>query len=1406
MTKTYPWFRFWVEDNAPITLDFDSYLPDPETYGRFFNEPVLSFSDVLKRRCSIMLGEPGMGKSKSLELDVERINRRAHGADQACHFMDLLTVTSLLDLREQIADSVTIRNWIAGDYTLHLCLDSLDDALPFYPGIAKALLDMLRTFPRDRLHFSIACRTGEVPGYFDEGLAKLFGANEVSRWYLAPLTQADIRLAAAHEGVDPDSFMAMVSERGAQPLAARPVTLTLLLRLAGSGAELPADIWSLYEQGCRALLTEHPNSTRTTAQYRLDVMQRMALAGRAACITILGAYTAITTDPNATAADGIIASTEIAGGQEIAAANPFTVNNREVSEVLHSSLFVADGSRYRWCHKSFVEFLTAYHLRSNAVTQKQVLNLLNCCGRIAPALRGIAAWLAYKEEALRQEILQIDPEVILFSDLSMISDGQKKELVDWLLHQASSESPLVHEWGMFWNYRKLKHRGLKEQLEPVIRLSTSNTARACAIEIAHACHEGGLARLLVDVALRNDEPIALRMAAVLCVADCADEGQRARLVPLALKVRSNGDQNDPHERLAAAALGAIWPAHCTWSQISDSLGANDASTTTSLGRFIAFDLIGKLPDSDMTAALEWAAKSNWSLSPLSAWGAATDALLDQAIVKWRDKAVRNAICNVLNKRLTAHYGMFCKSDRTASNKSLPWPVDARRAIASELFSQLTSDPTSAVSALRHPNPLLTPDDLRFAIEQYEMASDEAKRVWQIAIAQLVSWHDGALVSSALAQTVRYPGLHKSLLDIEENSRRTLASDTEIERSQQAKSLQQREERVERIRELLGLAATDTNAFCNLLLTMSCKLEEDHTVGVLSRRIPEFPGWQVLSQEEQLTLLGAGRFFIENVNPTTFRDLRHGNPSWLSASGYAIMRELMTVQRDYLYALPAHVWERWASSILLCQCQIPDGQFFPTDERLLKLAADRAEAYLRRTFAIIVSRARTPAIEVQLRRVATVLHSEDFDDAVFKSINRSRLSRGVMSVTIYVAGMRMLVRRGHAEAMRTVSGAAMAVSNANADEMERLAVNAGLWLEVTGEEGWGTIWEQMRRVPPFALALLNARTQDGTLIADIVGWLGDRDLRDLFLWLRKQFGAPPVFPSLSGQPQWVAQHAAIDALRRRGSANGIAVLEEIEQAILSEDDPGKVQTLWEVRKAASDCNRTLTETSWSPLDATVVKRLIQDKRQLLVRDESELLEAVWQALSDYQEAVRGEGSRVMRLWNEPRFTPKGEVHISREIAHELQDILYLRGIKVTREVKIREDQIVDIYLSAVTADSRKRIVSMIIEVKGCWHAELKEAQETQLAMKYLKDNLSKQGIYLVVWFLCDKWSKQDQRRRKTPKQAPAELRSFLDRQSAGVNDATGSAIRPFVLDATIEGTARKSVARKRGRKTAGRATA
>jgi len=379
--------------------------------------------------------------------------------------------------------------------------------------------------------------------------------------------------------------------------------------------------------------------------------------------------------------------------------------------------------------------------------------------------------------------------------------------------------------------------------------------------------------------------------------------------------------------------------------------------------------------------------------------------------------------------------------------------------------------------------------------------------------------------------------------------------------------------------------------------------------------------------------------------------------------------------------------------------------------------------------------------------------------------------------IYCEGMQLLLARGNQEALGVIEESIRRVADAPDTELPRLGWDAALRLRHRGAAAWPDVWNIIQTRPVFVLPLLEALGGESEMRGALAESLSDDDLAAFYVWLRAQFGVSPDGAGLSGRPEWVMQNVILSVLHKRTSAESVSALESLARQLRDE---------WYLQKVAWEARRELLDSQWAPFGTDLIKKVVADRRQMIVRDEEELADAVWDALVDYQASIRGEGSRLLRLWNEPGATPKNEEAISREISHELQQMLLSRGVSVTCETKVREGQVVDIYITCVLPGKDARKSSLIIEVKGCWREDVMTALETQLAMRYLRDTSSRQGIYIVVWFKCDRWNGEDYRKHRTPAVTADELRLFLEDQARDMNADIGSAIRALVLDASIEG--------------------
>lgn len=144
----------------------------------------------------------------------------------------------------------------------------------------------------------------------------------------------------------------------------------------------------------------------------------------------------------------------------------------------------------------------------------------------------------------------------------------------------------------------------------------------------------------------------------------------------------------------------------------------------------------------------------------------------------------------------------------------------------------------------------------------------------------------------------------------------------------------------------------------------------------------------------------------------------------------------------------------------------------------------------------------------------------------------------------------------------------------------------------------------------------------------------------------------------------------------------------------------------------------------------------------------------ESLKRIQEKLTRDG-QVHQVWDTAMKRPKRETEITAWIADRLRDDLHGRGIVINREVEIRVNPSggvgdrTDIHVNAIAGERVEGAphVTVIIEVKGCWHAGLLTAMRTQLAQDYLSPT-STHGIYLPVWFGSMGWDDTADRRRQT----------------------------------------------------------
>jgi len=68
------WPRYVLPAGIPLVLA-EGFLPDPDSrYGQYSNPGLLTVAEFFRRRCCILLGDAGIGKSEVLQREYERVH------------------------------------------------------------------------------------------------------------------------------------------------------------------------------------------------------------------------------------------------------------------------------------------------------------------------------------------------------------------------------------------------------------------------------------------------------------------------------------------------------------------------------------------------------------------------------------------------------------------------------------------------------------------------------------------------------------------------------------------------------------------------------------------------------------------------------------------------------------------------------------------------------------------------------------------------------------------------------------------------------------------------------------------------------------------------------------------------------------------------------------------------------------------------------------------------------------------------------------------------------------------------------------------------------------------------------------------------------------------------------------
>ena len=1405
--QDYNWQRFWCPTTGNLRLDTSGFLYDPESeYGKSYNPDLVKFDGISNIPCLILLGEAGIGKTTAIEQEYNKVKQKIEQSNDKCLRFNLIGYDSNSDLRENIFKNETLQTWLNGTHKLYLFLDSLDEGLLSLETIAITLEREIDKLPCDRLYFRITCRTADWKHSLTEKFQEKWGEKNVAIYELAPLRKIDVVDEVKKQGIDENEFFQQLLDKEAVPLAIKPITLKFILKIYVDNSRFPSSKKELYEKGCLKLCTEvNPKRNELSLnqdQYNLSEKQRLILTGRIAAITIFTNKVAIWDCPDFEEKPySDIWIQDLCVGKEKIDGQEFDITKSRIKEVFSiSGLFYVRENRIGFAHKTYAEFLAAWYLTQHEIPLVQIMSLIvspeDSERKLIPQLHETAAWLASMRSDVSQKIINSDPDVLLKSDVP--EDVNLREaLVSNLLEQYEQEKLFNRGSGIYSQYRKLKHPKLANQLKPYIKDYNENfNARYEAIKISKICEVKELQDDLVDLALDRTQQIYLRSIAASTIASIGDSKTRLKLKPLAVQELPE----DKEDRLKGYALKAIWRYHLTAKELFDVLAPPKRKNF--LGGYQSFierDLVLKLNPDDILVALNWLEKQG-----VRCFGHPFEKLGDKILLKaWNHfdnpKIVENFV-KIALIQWEAHQRLITNSNSKENFDILISRDDDKRRKLIEnsvvILAELTDKPSSFLSFATEDFPLNK--DIFWMLDKINQTeSQQAQKIWS----KLIEWNFNrqkvnpreidAIIIATQSNNILYDNFKSYfIVDLDsseaERQKSHYFEEKEYQENQQKSSHFNRQLKDQVIEDLLlSLESGNLDAWWLLNQEMIFYPYSNSCGGnQLELDLTRLPVWQEKDIKTRNRIIYGAKKYISEQDNVVYDWIGTSSFNHAAISGVKALNLLLLLSPEFIESLDYETWKRWSPVIVA----YPNG----CNPDLVKSAYLNTPHEMIDTLLFLIDKDNeTDYLYPRLERFKTCW-DDTLNHAIFKKVkdislkpelhnyllqyllqeNCQETHKYVESFLILSQSRRSLVRKIRQSISKTL------IKNANPE------IWTMLWPEIQkDEEFWCEVLENIAAdYSPFGLYLN----------------LTEKQLADLYMWFVQKYS----------HHEYPNDDDFEEEANERNLRQKIANFRD--NIVIQLKEKGTKQACREIQLIAQQFPEltwlkiTLFDTqinrrtkTWQPPKPAEIFKLVRDRDQRLVNDGNELLEVLIESLKRLELELQGKTPAARDVWDQTnlkplRYKPNDENTFSSYVKRFLDRDLTQRGIIANREVELRPSQggapgeRTDIHVDAVIKNAKGEVydsITVIIEVKGCWHKELNTAMETQLVNRYLQDNTCQHGLYLVGWFNCNQWDDSDSRKRKSPTITIEQAKQKFDRQAQDLSRSDVT-VQAFVLNSAL----------------------
>jgi hypothetical protein len=452
----------------------DEYVTRTLTYRDDKGEISQLDDDALAKldRPLVILGEPGMGKTRLLERLAEK------------HDWPLRSAASF------VSHPNPARLRKAGGKIVIDGLDELSAAQESDP-VCRVLGKLIEAGCPS---FILSCRLAEWRGAIaHHDISTEYGSRPLE-FAIEPFTEAKAiaHLTPTLGAARAAEVISYLDDQGIPDLFGNPLTLRLFGEVAEKRAILPNTRGELMKAACEIMWSEHNDRHDRSRLSNMDEATALAAAGAACAAYILTGSEAISLRPSSAHQSDVLRVAEI---QALPAGEP-------ARALIGSRLFAAVAGvpdHFKPIHRTVAEFLGARWLASRAndgLTRQRILAMLTLDAGVPASLRGLHAWLA-QDSALAPAVIATDPfGVLRYGDPDNLSIGEGRAVLGALqLLQRQNPYFYADESGAR-AVRGLADVGLRDDVRAI--LVDEGTTFHLRTLLLDAMSGSALARSLVD--------------------------------------------------------------------------------------------------------------------------------------------------------------------------------------------------------------------------------------------------------------------------------------------------------------------------------------------------------------------------------------------------------------------------------------------------------------------------------------------------------------------------------------------------------------------------------------------------------------------------------------------------------------------------------------------------------------------------------------------------------------------------------------------------------------------------------------------------------------------------------------------------------------------------------------------